>query len=49
MYLNINTIMTYVFRFRDNAPLQEVMAVVRDVSGAIDYEIDGNICRVRAI
>lgn len=40
---------TYVFRFRDNAPLQEVMAVVRDVSGAIDYEIDGNICRVRAI
>lgn len=37
----------YTFRFRSEAPLQEVMEVVRDVAGNITFDIDGSTCRVR--
>uniref|UniRef100_UPI0025B0A9A4 DUF4974 domain-containing protein n=1 Tax=uncultured Duncaniella sp. TaxID=2768039 RepID=UPI0025B0A9A4 len=37
----------YTFRFRNEAPLHEVMEVVRDVAGNIAFSINGAVCRVK--
>lgn len=37
----------YTFRFRETASIEEIMRIVKKVSGNIEYEISGNICKVR--
>lgn len=37
----------YNFRFRETASLEEIMEIIRKVSGNIEYEISGNICKVK--
>lgn len=34
----------FCFRFRENAPLKEVMEMVTDVAGNLSFEIEGNKC-----
>lgn len=37
----------YNFRFRETASLEEIMDIMKKVSGNIEYEISGDICRVK--
>lgn len=39
----------YNFRFRQNAGLEEIMDIMREVAGGFEYKIKGNICYIKSI